>query len=98
MIRYFTTTEIWIHLEDYYNKGLEPEKAKEIIESIVNPFQGACYSSTDTLQCEPMRINRNWIVKTQTNNPERIREIVEIIEHEIKKFMGEKTFTKTHLT
>lgn len=58
MVNYHTTTNIWLHLEDFYNKGLTPEKAKELIESIKDPCAINSY-----LKCHPMGINHNWIVE-----------------------------------
>jgi alkylhydroperoxidase/carboxymuconolactone decarboxylase family protein YurZ len=30
-IDYHTTTCIWLHLEEFYNKGLTPDEAKEVL-------------------------------------------------------------------
>ncbi len=54
---YHTTTRVWLSLEDYYNAGLTPERAKEIIESLRD-------EDGYPLHCEPGGINRNWIVET----------------------------------
>lgn len=29
MINYYTSTNIYLHLEEYYNKGLTPKKVKK---------------------------------------------------------------------
>jgi len=55
-ITYFVTESLWLSLESYYNAGLTPERAKEIIESL-RVSDGALY-----MRCEPSGLNRNWIV------------------------------------
>jgi hypothetical protein len=35
--RYFTSTEIFLELEDWYNAGLTSEECKEAIELMVDP-------------------------------------------------------------
>lgn len=88
MINYFTTTEIWLSLEDYYNQGLPPEKAKEIIERIRNP-----YGSNTYLSCEKSGLNDNWIVRTFAKTPEQIRNVVYLIELDLIHYLNSQRKT-----
>lgn len=63
MINYWVSSEIWLSLEDYYNKGITPKRAKELIESISD-------ARGRKLNCRESGINDNWIVKTMMNNPD----------------------------
>lgn len=94
MISYFVTSEIWLHLEEYYNKGLTSEEAKEVIESITNPFQHYGYSTADKLQCELMGVNGNWIVKICTRKASSIQFIVDTIEARLQLFLDKKKVKK----
>lgn len=79
-INYSTSINIWLHLEDYYNAGMSPEKAREVIESIVDPSQRGGYSSASKLRCSPMGLNGNWIVKSFAMTDYEIENIVSTIE------------------
>jgi hypothetical protein len=81
-LRYFTSINIWLHLEDYYRAGLTPEQAKEIIEKIVDPF-----SACQTLTCEPSMLNRNWIVHSRCRNDQQAQELAELIDRNIRIFL-----------
>lgn len=80
-MKYHTTTLIWLSLEDYYNKGLDPEKAKEIIENMIDPIGQL---GTTNLRCSPMGLNRNWIVETFANDDRDIEFVVRMIESQLK--------------
>lgn len=56
---YFTTTRIWLHLEEFHNRGLTPERSKQIIEALPDPG-----SAVRSLHCEPMHVNNNWVIET----------------------------------
>jgi hypothetical protein len=61
VINYFTTTRIWLHLQDFYNRGMTPERAKEVIEQIPDPGS---------------HLNRNWIVETALNEQTAVVDLV----------------------
>jgi hypothetical protein len=73
VIGYHTTTEIWLSLESYYNRGMTPKWAGEVIER-VHDHPGRY------LTCEPSGFNGNWIVRTMWTNPEDVRQVVRDIE------------------
>jgi hypothetical protein len=73
--RYFTTTEIFLELEDWYNAGLTSEVCKEVIESMVDPNS----FTDDHFRCRSMGYNGNWVISTKAKNPGRINEIIEAI-------------------
>lgn len=79
MIDYWTSSIIWLSLEDYHNKGIKPERSKELIEGI-NRWR---------LWCEPSRINNNWNVRTQMNDPSAhywiVRAIEFVLEEELER-------------
>jgi hypothetical protein len=81
-LRYFTSINIWLHLEDYYRAGLTPEQAKDIIEKIVDPFSGC-----QTLTCEPSMLNRNWIVHSRCRNDQQAQELAALINRNIRIFL-----------
>lgn len=95
MIDYHTTTDIWLHLEEYYNKGLSPEEAKEIIEGIVEPFQFYIISTGNTLRTKPMGINGNLIVESNAREPQEVRHVVALIEDAIRSKMFGKSIKAT---
>lgn len=74
MINYWVSSEIWLSLESYYNKGITPKRAKELIESIYVVRGGK-------LNCRESGINGNWIVKTRLNDPDNHAFIVQKIEY-----------------
>jgi hypothetical protein len=55
---YYTTLNLHLSLEDWYNDGLTPEEAKTIIESVRDPSA----SIRPQLYCTPAGINNNWKV------------------------------------
>lgn len=63
-INYFATCELWLSLEDYWNAGLDRDRAKEIIERMPDP--GSC---TLNLRCTDSGMNGNWIVRTSATSP-----------------------------
>ena len=78
-LSYYTTTNINLHLEDYHNKGITPERSKELIESIVEPIQYCGYSSAFKLHCTPTGINHNWSVETSARSKEDVEYVVLLI-------------------
>lgn len=58
-IQYFTIYTLCLSLEDYWNAGLDREKARQLIEGIPDPG-----SSTLNLRCSPSGLNGNWRVST----------------------------------
>lgn len=81
MIPYRVTSEIWLSLEDFYSNGVTPEQAKQVIEDMPDP------GGSLNLSCEGSGFNHNWIVRTQSNNPDVHREIVWGIWWRLTKFM-----------
>ena len=79
-IEYFVTTEIWLHLEPYYNKGIKPEEVKEIIEKM-RDWDGL------PLQCEKMGINYSWVVKTISRDKDSIQSIVDFIQIKLEDLL-----------
>lgn len=84
-VEYYTSTYIHLSLEDYHNAGITSERSKEIIESIINPFQYYCLSTEDKLRCEPAGFNNNWKVHTNETHPGRIQHIVDLIEDALRR-------------
>jgi hypothetical protein len=60
-INYHLSTNIWLHLEDFYNNGLTPEEAKKAIET-VKDYTGSY------LHCESSGFNGNWTVDTHSHH------------------------------
>ena len=86
MINYFTTTVIHLSLEPYYNEGMTSGEAKEIIESIPDPFSPGGFK----IKCIPQYINGNWNVETWAAGADQICEIVELIEWTLDRKIKEK--------
>jgi hypothetical protein len=80
-IDYHTTTEIWLHLEDYYNAGVTPQQAKEVIESIAD--------GAGRLTCRPSHCNGNWIVQTLYTSSNCIEAIVADIQNKLDALVQE---------
>lgn len=57
-VNYHTSTTVWLHLEDYYNAGITPEEAKEIIEDFSD-------LAGNYLWCEPSGYNGNWHINVR---------------------------------
>jgi hypothetical protein len=77
MIRYHTSTRIWLSLEQYYNRGITPKQIEDIIKAIDDPF------SSLYLRCQPMGINGNLIVEYLGPNG-CAQDIVDLIESAIE--------------
>jgi hypothetical protein len=90
--RYFTSTEIFLELEDWYNAGLTSEACKEEIERMVDPNSFI----KDHFSCQPMGINGNWVISTKTNNPGKINEIVEAIDLQLFLKLAQKNFANSY--
>lgn len=84
-MNYHISSIIWLSLEKYYNKGLKPNEAKEIIEAL--PDLGS-YSLN--LSCREQGINNNWNVMTSSTNKDIIRDIVSMIEDRLVSFLNNK--------
>jgi hypothetical protein len=85
-IDWFATGVLWIHLESYYNRGLSPARAKELIERIVDPSS----TVSEYLHCEPMCINGNWCVHVQATYNSLMHELIvkriqEALDEELEK-------------
>jgi hypothetical protein len=87
MINYYPTTLIHLSLEDFYNDGMTPEQAKQIIEGISDPAATATLGYNFKLKCSPQYINGNWNVETWATTPENIHQIVRMIEWYLTKAM-----------
>ena len=87
-LKYYTTSIIHLSLEDYHNAGISPDKTKELIESIVYPWQTGGYSSGYTLKCDRAYINANWNVEVMTTDPHKIDYIVRIIKDKLNRHLG----------
>jgi hypothetical protein len=74
--RYFTSTEIFLELEDWYNAGLTSEVCKEVIESMIDPNSFI----NEHFHCRSMGYNGNWVISTKSKNPDRINAIIEAID------------------
>ncbi len=79
MITYYTTTRIWLSLEQYTNKGLTQEQMKEIISDIND--RG---SSSSKLRVTESGLNGNLIVETFCVNPDSIDLIVSFIRNKLE--------------
>jgi len=84
-MRYHVTSVIHLSLEKWYNKGMTPERAKEIIEGIDDFCPGL---GGIRLYCEPQGINMNWNVCTQTTNADQIWLLVATIEDAMNRELG----------
>lgn len=78
-LRYFTTTNIWLSLEDYHNAGLTSKQTKAIIEETPDPF-----SMHSRLTCRSAGVNGNWIVSTNAKRNKDIRYVVDLIEKRLE--------------
>lgn len=74
MINYYTTLNIHLSLEEYYNKGLSPLSVKNIIESLNDPMTGQKF------HCRSSGFNNNWVIETRGN----IEVVVSLIESELE--------------
>lgn len=88
-IEYHRTSQIWLSLSDFSNKGLTRDEMKEVIEKL--PDLG---SNTLTLSARPSGLNSNLIVDTQSVNPDTIADIVTNIRFALIKKLGEKSKRK----
>ena len=76
---FYTTTTVHLSLEDFYNAGITPERAKEIIETFRDtsgPMRPAM-----RLFCSPAGINNNWKFNLMTRDSMRIDMFVEDISY-----------------
>lgn len=83
MISYHVTSNIYLSLEEYYNNGLTPAKAKEIIERINDPV-----SQNRRLSTESAFINGNLIINTMATNPDHIYYIVIMVTEALDSHMA----------
>lgn len=74
MLRYRTTVRVYFSLEDYYNRGITPEQAREIIENI--------RINGDYLYCYPAGINQNWAVEVR--NDSEVLETLNLVGYELE--------------
>lgn len=79
MINYYTTTDIYLSIEDYTNKGL---KQDDIIEMISHNF--SC------IYPKKSGINHNIIISTKSKDEEVIRELVFWIEEKLNEMLEGK--------
>lgn len=84
MIHSHVSSTIWLTLEEYYNKGVTPEQAKEAIEAL--PDLG---SSSLRLVCESQGLNYNWNVRTTATSPYIIKDILRMIEMALNRLLKE---------
>lgn len=85
-MHYSVTSIIWLSLEYYYNAGLTPERAKEIIENMNDPG-----SMSLKLQCRPQGINRNWNVYTGLTDRDQINYLVGRIYVRLEEAIGRES-------
>ena len=87
MIEWWCSSILHLSLEKYYNAGITPARAKEIIEG-VRDFVGCL-----NLWCEPGGVNNNWNVRTRVNNVEMQRDLVihltDLMEAELKRMKAD---------
>lgn len=62
-LNYYTSTNLHLSLESFYNNGLTSEEAKATIENIKNR----------EFYCSPSGLNRNWIVQTRRDPDDEMR-------------------------
>ncbi len=62
-LKYHSTTSIWLKLEEYYNAGLTPEKAKEIIQNTCD-FKVVESGFNSNFIIENMNLDGDGITKT----------------------------------
>jgi len=75
-IKYYTTSRVWLSLEYYYNNGITPDRAKEIIENTRDPIL-----SNVKLTCDLSGFNGNWIVNISCLDPRNIDDVVQDIDY-----------------
>jgi hypothetical protein len=85
-IDYHTTSELWLSLEAFYNRGVTPAEVKAIIERMPDPG-----SSSLTLRCHPSGFNDNWIVGTRSNDRATHRAIVDRIRVELELLLWRRS-------
>lgn len=82
-MNYYFSSIIHLSLESYYNRGLTPEKAKEIIEGIRD--YGSDYGN---LWCQSSGINSNWSVRTLATDPVLLDGIARLILIQIEDYLS----------
>jgi hypothetical protein len=75
MIAYTKVTKLHLQLEKLTNRGLNQERAIELIKTIPDPGL-----MTSNLRAYPDRINHNVVVETHAKLEETHHELVEVIE------------------
>jgi len=76
---FYTTTTVHLSLEDFYNAGMTPERAKEIIETFRDtsgPMRPAM-----RLFCSPAGINNNWKFEVYSTNQHYVSDLLEDISY-----------------
>lgn len=79
-IDYSLFTNVFLYLEDYYNKGITPEEAREIINT-TRDMNGTL------LNAQPTGFNNNWSFMTRS---EDIEWTISKIEYQLKQKCKQK--------
>jgi len=82
MIKYHTSTRVWLSLENYYNQGITPEEAKKVIENLKD------LSFDYHIHCEASGLNQNWIFDVHDECV--IPEIISAIDFKLWNLVREK--------
>ena len=77
-IHYRTSTNVWLSLEEFYNRGLTSQEAREVIETFRT-------SNNLYLLAESMGLNGNWIVDVGRLTPDQIACLVSHIENSLEQ-------------
>lgn len=72
---FYTTTTVHLSLEDFYNAGITPERAMQIIET----FEDKATSFRSKLSCRPAGINNNWKFEVYSTNQHYVSDLLEDI-------------------
>lgn len=71
---YWVSSNLWLHLEGFFNAGLNADQCRAVIEAMPDPYSESC-----NLSCRPMGVNGNWIVETRATSRQELADVVERI-------------------
>jgi hypothetical protein len=83
-LSYHTSTNIWLHLEYAYNRGMTPDEARAVIERVPVGRSG------ERLHCQPSGLNGNWIVDVPFREVITIAVIAHAVEMAIFDALGDR--------
>ncbi len=89
---HYTTLTLHLSLEDWYNDGLTPEEAKEVIEKLDDP-SSSFIGAGSKLCCTRGGINNNWNVSVRCSSEEAEYMVLDDIEFSLNAALERKKKT-----